>query len=173
MKLVRKAVADRNHLRGLVRENGGGPHYVYILCRPVDGEGLCEPFYVGIGQADRLFSHEEEARDLSRRNPKLEAIRSIWNEGKEIVREIDSVHSVEPWDREEELINGIGLLATGSGPLTNAQSYAPSVKVEGVELRKYAADHANGSLDAIPAKFKLMKTRLMQGPREPSGYLLT
>jgi hypothetical protein len=34
------------------------------------------------------------------------------------VRTIDSVHAVEPWGREEELINSIGRRAEGAGPLT-------------------------------------------------------
>ena len=67
-----------------------------------------------------------------------------------------------------ELINSIGRLADGTGPLTNAQTYAPSLKLNGIELRKYAADHeASGDANAIPAKFKLRHKRLMAGPREP------
>ena len=66
------------------------------------------------------------------------------------------------------MINSIGRLAEGAGPLTNAQTYAPSLKLNGIELRKYAADHAaSGDANAIPAKFKLRHTRLMAGPREP------
>ena len=160
-------IRDRADLARLIAASGGGPHYVYLLRMP-DGEpkfgGLGTPFYVGIGQGARLFAHEEEARA----GAKVETIRSIWAKGGEVVRTIDSVHAVEPWDREEELINSIGRLAEGAGPLTNAQTYAPSMKLNGIELRKYAADHAaSGDANAIPAKFKLRHTRLMAGPREP------
>ena len=139
--------------------------------RVPDGEwkfgGLGTPFYVGIGQGTRLFAHEEEARDPARTGAKVEMIRSIWAKGGEVVRTIDSVHGAEPCDREEELINYIGRLAEG-GPLTNAQTYAPSVKLNGIELRKYAAAHeASRDANAIPAKFKLRYARLMAGPREP------
>ena len=164
-------INDRADLAGFIAASGGGPHYVYLLRMP-DGEpkfgGLGTPFYVGIGQGARLFAHEEEARDPARSGAKVETIRSIWAKGGEVVRTIDSVHAVEPWDREEELINSIGRLAEGAGPLTHAQTYAPSLKLNGIELRKYAADHAaSGDANAIPAKFKLRHTRLMAGPREP------
>ena len=164
-------INDRADLARLIAASGGGPHYVYLLRVP-NGEpsfgGSGTPFYVGIGQGSRLFAHEEEARDPARSGAKVEMIRSIWANGGEVVRTIDSVHMVEPWDREEELINSIGRLAEGAGPLTNAQTYAPSLKLNGIELRKYAADHAvSGDANAIPAKFKLRHTRLMAGPREP------
>lgn len=84
------------------------------------------------------------------------------------MRSIDSVHSQEPWDREEELINTIGRLAEGIGPLTNDQTYSRSIKLNGVELRKYAARHQDsGDETTIPSTFKLRDTRLMAGPREP------
>lgn len=169
--MVDRLIADRGELTRLIATNGGGPHYVYVLrfpgCEAKFG-GLGTPFYVGIGQGSRLFAHEEEARDPARSGAKVETIRSIWAKGGEVVRTIDSVHAFEPWDREEELINSIGRLADGTGPLTNAQTYAPSIKLDGIELRKYAADHAaTGDANAIPAKFKLRYTRLMAGPREP------
>lgn len=164
-------ITNRADLAQLIVASGGGPHYVYLLRMP-DGEpvfgGLGTPFYVGIGQGARLFAHEEEARDPARSGAKVETIRSIWAKGGEVVRTIDSVHTVEPWDREEELINSIGRRAEGAGSLTNAQTYAPSVKLDNIELRKYAADHAaSGDANAIPAKFKLRHTRLMAGPKEP------
>lgn len=166
-----RLVTDRADLARLIAAAGGGPHYVYVLRIPDGGlkfDGLGTPFYVGIGQGTRLFAHEEEARDPTRSGTKVETIRSIWDKGDEIVRTIDSVHTVEPWDREEELINSIGRLAEGAGPLTNAQTYAPSLKLNGIELRKYAADHAaSGDANAIPAKFKLRRTRLMAGPKKP------
>lgn len=164
-------IIDRADLARVIAASGVGPHYVYVLRMP-DGEtkfgGLGTPFYVGIGCGARLFSHEEEARDPARSGAKVEAIRTIWSKGGEVVRTIDSVHAAEPWDREEQLINSIGRLAEGTGPLTNAQTYAPSLKLNGVELRKYAADYAaSGNPNAILAKFKLRHTQLMAGPKEP------
>jgi len=78
------------------------------------------------------------ARDPARFGAELETTRSIWANGAEVVRTIDSVHPAEPWDREQELINAIGRLAERAGPLTNAQTYALSIKINGVELRKCA-----------------------------------
>ena len=166
-----QSVRNRADLARLIAASGGGPHYVYVLRVP-DGKskfgGMGTPFCVGIGQGLRLFAHEEEARDPARSGAKVATIRSIWSAGDEVVRTIDSVHTVEPWDREEELINAVGRLAEGLGPLTNAQTYAPSSKLNGIELRKYAADHmTSGDANFIPAKFKLRHTRLMAGPREP------
>jgi hypothetical protein len=42
--------------------DAGVPYYVYVLCRQA-GEAIASPFYVGVGQRDRLFDHEAEARD--------------------------------------------------------------------------------------------------------------
>lgn len=166
-----RQILDRTDLARVIASSGSGPHYVYLLRKP-DGVsafgGLGTPFYVGVGQGARLFCHEEEARDPAQTSAKVQAIRAIWAMGGEVVRTIDSVHALEPWDREGELVNAIGRIAEGTGPLTNAQKYAPSVKLNGVELRKYAADHAeSGDANAIPAKFKLRRTRLKAGPKEP------
>jgi hypothetical protein len=167
-----RLISDRADLTRFIEASGGGPHYVYVLRMP-DREpnygGLGTPFYVGIGQGTRLFAHEDEARDAARSGAKVETIRSIWSKGGEVVRTIDSIHAVEPWDREEELINSIGRLAEGAGPLTNAQTYAPSLKLDGIEHRKYAANHASHDGNAIPAKFKLRHTRLMAGLKEPQS----
>ena len=164
-------INDRADLVSIIRASGGGPHYVYLLRIPDEETcygGFGTPFYVGIGQGTRLFVHEEEARDLARTSLKIETIRSIWANGKEVIRTIDSVHAVEPWDREAELINSIGRLTENAGPLTNAQTYSASVKFDGVELRKYAVDHAaSGDINTIPAKFKLRFVQLMAGPKEP------
>ena len=88
--------------------------------------------------------------------------------GGEVIHSIDRFHDQEPWDREEELIRLIGQLKHGTGPLTNEQDYSPSVKVNGVEVRKYAADHVDDT-DRIPAKFKLRDVRLAAGPIEPKS----
>ncbi|WP_067183809.1 GIY-YIG nuclease family protein [Sphingopyxis granuli] len=146
-------------------------HYVYILRYPddviaCDGEGT--PFYVGIGQNDRLFSHEENALHKGEISEKADAIREIQASGREVVRTIDSFHFVEPFIREAELILEIGRKAEGTGPLLNAQTYSPSHRLEGVELRKYAVNQiAAGGIDAIPARFKLRNVRLMGGPNIP------
>lgn len=165
-------ISNRAELTRLIAASGGGPHYVYILRMPDKAPnygGLGTPFYVGIGQGNRLFAHEDEARDSARSGAKVETIRSIWANGGEVVRTIDSIHAVEPWNREEELINYIGRLAEGAGPLTNAQTYAPSLKLDGIEHRKYAANHSSCDANAIPAKFKLRHTQLMAGPKEPQS----
>jgi hypothetical protein len=161
-------VRTPGELREILERLGGGPHYVYVLRQPDNSGGLGTPFYVGIGQGNRIFSHEEEARDPSRSSAKIDAIRAIWATGREVVRTIDSVHTREPWDREEELINSIGRLSEGTGPLTNAQVYTRSQKVDGVELRKYATDYAaTGDVNAIPPWYRLRNVRLMAGPRPP------
>jgi hypothetical protein len=166
-------IIDRADLERLIATSAGGPHYVYLLRKP-DGErqfgGIGTPFYVGIGRGLRLFSHEKDARNPARSNAKVATIRAIWANGGEVVRTIDSLHKIEPFDREEELINSIGRLAEGAGPLTNAQTYARSHKLNGIEHRKYAADHADsGDANVIPLRFKLRHIRLMAGPKEPGS----
>ncbi len=164
-------IVDRSELAQLTAKLGNGSYYVYLLRKP-DGErkfgGLGTPFYVGIGQGNRLFSHENEARKLTKSNAKLETIRSIWAMGGEVVRTLDSFHKTEPWNREEELINSIGLQSKNLGPLTNAQTYSPSHRINGVEHRKYARNYTeSGDANILPLNFKLRHTRLMAGPVEP------
>lgn len=145
-----KTVSNQHELTTLIADHGGGPHYVYLLCEPGESGSPGTPFYVGIGRGNRLFAHEIDARDENLDSLKLRIIRKIWSEHKSVVRVIDSIHPAEPWDREEELINQIGLLSEGKGPLTNSQAYARSHKVNGIEFRKYAVDLAiTGDIEAI------------------------
>jgi hypothetical protein len=146
-------------------------HYVYVLRYPdrvPSFGGVGTPFYVGIGQRFRLFEHEQAAIFGDDSSEKAQAIRKIYDAGKKPVRTIDSFHDAEPWIREAELIHEIGRKADGTGPLLNAQTYAPSAKIDGVEVRKYAAEQAAaGSFDALPEKFRLRRTRLVVGPETP------
>jgi hypothetical protein len=148
-------------------------HYVYLLRYPDQVEcygGMGTPFYVGVGQRFRLFSHEEAALVGGEQSEKASAIRAIYNAGQRPVRTIDSFHDREPWIREAELIHEIGRKAEGKGPLLNAQTYAPSAKIADVEVRKYAAiQAAAGSVDAIPHNFKLRNVHLMAGPNQPKS----
>lgn len=148
-------------------------HYVYVLRFPDNVPcfgGLGTPFYVGVGQRFRLFSHEEAALFGGEQSAKADAIRSIYEAGKMPIRTIDSFHDREPWIREAELIHEIGRKAEGKGPLLNAQTYAPSAKVGDVEVRKYVeVQSAAGSIDAIPHNFKLRSVRLMAGPNTPKS----
>ena len=142
----------------------GMPHYVYVLCEMVDDNQL--PFYVGIGQGERIFAHEDEAREGSASNLKLDRIRQIWERGEDIIRYIDSFHPFEPWVKEEELINEFGLVKDGTGILTNSQRYAPATakSVVDVELRKYAK-YGN----SLPDNFKHRHTRLSIGSQKPKS----
>lgn len=163
-------VTDKAHLRLLLTQNGK-PHYTYILRKPdgvVSHGGVGTPFYVGIGQGSRLFAHIEAASDPSTAGRKVDSIREIWGAGGQVIHCIDAFHLNDPWDREEELIRTIGQLKHGTGPLTNEQDYAPSTKLNGIELRKYAKDHLE-SADNIPVKFKLGGVRLAAGPNEPKS----
>ncbi|SEQ52273.1 hypothetical protein SAMN05421693_1451 [Ectothiorhodospira magna] len=153
-------IKDREHLRQALAESRK-QHYTYILREPGG-----KPFYVGIGQGLRMFSHVEEAKDPERGGLKVEAIRNIWSQGGEVLHTIDGWHDNEPWVREAELIEAIGQIKHGTGPLTNAQDYSPSHVVAGVEVRKYK-DVQGEDVNGIPETFKLKDVRLMAGPREP------
>lgn len=165
-------IKRREDLQQLLR-SGSGPHYVYVLRKP-DGVscygGNGTPFYVGVGQSMRLFSHEETAQAGTDQSDKADEIRRILSSGKQVVRTIDGFHAKEPWSREAELIQEIGRKAEGSGPLLNAQTYSPSEHQDGVDLRKYAAQQrAAGGTDSIPKSFKLAETRLTAGPNQPKS----
>lgn len=153
-------VTNKNELRTLLAKRGKS-HYTYILRFP-DGT----PFYVGIGQGTRMFAHVEEARDPNRQSLKVETIRGIWACGEEVLHTIDRLYDQEPWDREAELLLAFGQLKYGTGPLTNAQDYARSHSVNGVEVRKYR-DVQGDDVNRIPEAFKLKNVRLMAGPRQP------
>lgn len=161
-------VQDVTHLKTL-QQAAHKPYYVYVLRRP-DGQpcfnGKGTPFYVGLGQGLRLFSHVQAARDPAVQGTKVAVIREIWAAGCQVVHCIDSWHDHEPWDREEELIRLIGQIKHGTGSLANEQDYAPSFKVNGIELRKYREAQGDDPL-AMPTKFKLADVRLTVGPRKP------
>lgn len=163
-------IADKTHLRSILHDREER-HYTYVLRRPDGVEcfgGIGTPFYVGIGQDLRLFSHVEEAKDPGRTGRKVDAIRAIWRSGGEVGHYIDAFHEMEPWDREEELIRVIGQIKHGTGPLTNEQDYAASYKIDGIEVRKYKDVHLNNP-DEIPKNFKISDVRLAAGPVEPKS----
>lgn len=165
-------IKNREELESVLRGRAE-KHYVYVLRYPDSVQcfgGLGTPFYIGVGQRFRLFSHEEAAMLGGEQSEKADAIRTIYSAGKQPVRSIDSFHDREPWIREAELIHEIGRKAEGKGPLLNAQTYAPSAKIGGVEVRKYAGlQKAAGSVDAIPSNFKLRQVRLSAGPNRPKS----
>ena len=158
---LRSLVGSERELLELLAVSGKR-FYVYVLYTPNPKGYPEQPFYVGIGRDSRLFDHEREARDPTAGGARIEAIRRLWREGREVVRVIDSLHDREPWEREEALINQWGLLKDGTGILTNEQRYAPAHSINGVELRKYAR-HGNN----LPPNFHSRHLRLGLGARRP------
>ena len=138
-------------------------YYVYVLCYPPADKEV-RPFYVGIGQGDRIFAHEREAATASAAGTKIEVIRAIQSSGRAVLRYLDGIFAEVPWRREQELIEQFGLLKNGTGVLANEQQYAPSVSTEGVELRKYALDG-----NELPRNFIRRNARLVVGPRKPTS----
>lgn len=111
------------HLRVLTRDGAavllsaaGSRFYVYVLCKP-DGT----PFYVGKGLGRRVFQHEAEAWNTTRKSHKLNVIRRIRRDGGEVAYAIDGLFEaeVEAHARERELIALYGRHDQGCGPLTN------------------------------------------------------
>lgn len=80
--------------------------YVYELIDPRDGQ----VFYVGKGKGDRLNSHEMEAR-TGHPSFKCNKIRSIWQDGHQIVKQKVATFWDEDaaYECEEARINEIGL----------------------------------------------------------------
>lgn len=163
-------IHDQQHMKKLLQDNKAR-HYVYILRHPDEIEcfgGIGTPFYVGIGQGLRMFQHALEARNKEFLNAKVLAIRQIWSAGKEIAYTIDSWHETTPYLREAELLNKIGLLSNSTGPLTNAQNYAPPNQIDGIEVSKYLMRQKTaGDVNGIPADFPYRKKKLQAGSRKP------
>ena len=165
-------IADRKIFQKLLAEKKMG-YYVYVLRKPDNLAlfgGVGTPFYVGIGRNMRMYEHEKEAKKGKLNSLKVKMIKDIWSAGGNILYTIDSWHEQVPWHREEELINWIGRVKDGNGSLTNEQTYSESLKIDGVEVRKYAEEHMkSGTPNAIPEKFKLLDTRLMVGSNKPKS----
>lgn len=96
--------------------NNPGRHYTYVLRRP-NGE----PFYIGKGRAYRCLHHERDSKNESLQSHKLNIIRELVRNGRDITYEIDSFHETETMAlaRERELIKAIGRLDLKTGILTN------------------------------------------------------
>jgi hypothetical protein len=151
---------NRSEMIKLIRTQPN-KHYVYILR---DSHGV--PFYVGLGQGERLLAHEEEAKDPQKRTAKCQRIREILDAGGHIDYHIDSWHDSTPWHREGELIREL----ERTNLLTNLQRYAPAKEVGGIVMRKYAAAYAEGAdVRDIPADFPYTNTRLMVGLKKPGS----
>jgi hypothetical protein len=171
MRTANIVVHDPSHLQQLLQENSGTPHYTYLLRKP-DGivclGGVGTPFYCGIGTGGRLFSHVKEVQKGMQKSRKAQVIAAILDEGKTVLHCIDGFFDKQPWDREEYLIRTIGQVKHGTGPLTNEQDYAPSYKLNGIELRKYATTDVKDA-DTIPPGFDLRSVRLTTGSVEPKS----
>ena len=149
---------NKEETRELIAKNPS-KHYVYVL-----KDDVGSPFYVGLGQGNRLFQHEDEARDQGNNSAKCERIRDITEEGNEIDYEIDSFHDETPWHREEEVIRNL----SNAYQLTNSQRYTPATETDGVVLRKYARVYEDGTdVSAIPPDFPFTNIRLAIGPNRP------
>jgi hypothetical protein len=159
---TKKLIIENTQALQRILSDCAGPFYVYVLCVPPVARRM-RPFYVGVGQSHRIFSHEDIALKTST-GRKSEEIRRIWDSNQEVVRVIDGFFEQEPWRREEELINRFGLVKDGTGILMNEQRYSPSRVQDGVELRKYAREGNN-----LPANFIHRETRLIVGPCIPKS----
>lgn len=140
------------HIKGFspLAKEALGEHYVYALVNPRDNQ----IFYVGQGQGDRVFSHEEEAKKSENREKmKLDTIKSIEEAGMEVDRYIINCNltKAQADAAEGALINALNLNLPDDKKLTNIQSGNHSMpeaeKVEDFE-KFYAAE---------PLKFEDLK----------------
>jgi len=106
---------DKVTLGRLLAANAGR-FYVYLLLRPDK-----TPFYVGKGFGSRVFVHESEARDTTRKSHKLNTIRLIKRLGQDIGYSIIEFFDDESacLGAEVKAIRRIGRYDLGEGPLTN------------------------------------------------------
>ncbi|RTK97746.1 MAG: hypothetical protein EKK64_00595 [Neisseriaceae bacterium] len=129
---------------------GKSPCYVYFL---FFSNGI--PFYVGKGIKDRISDHEAEARYFKNgkiwkgiNKLKLNTINEIIESGDQVYYEIDSWHetSMQAGEKEIELIQSIGRLILGTGPLTNIRDGGDLLteqdrKIVGDKIRQFYIDH--------------------------------
>src|SRR5260221_13283387 len=82
--------------------------YVYTLAYPESMGGAV--FYVGKGSGYRINDHEKEAR-RGVTSLKCDIIRSLWEEGEDIVKTkvYTNLSEYEALTREDELVNLYGL----------------------------------------------------------------
>jgi len=106
---------NKQEVKALI-ESSEQYHYVYILKKP---NGV--PFYVGKGCGLRVLDHEHEASKTNYNSHKLNTIRKIISESKEVNYEIVNFFDIEQeaFDLEIELISEIGRVDLKTGPLTN------------------------------------------------------
>lgn len=92
------------------------PFYVYLL-----GKTDLTPFYVGKGIHTRIFQHEVEARQTIRLSHKLNVIRKIHREKKQVLYAFAGFFDDEKEALlvERNLIQHIGRYDLGTGTLTN------------------------------------------------------
>lgn len=115
------------------------PYYVYLLLKPD-----ATPFYVGMGQGERVFEHERHAKRPMNKSHRLNTIRAIWKAGGEVGVWIDSWYDTAALahSRERELILAIGRRDLGTGPLTNQTAGGdgcPELGPEAIEKMRVAA----------------------------------
>lgn len=91
-------------------------HYVYVLA-----DSDSKPFYVGKGVGNRVFQHEAEARGKILKTHKLNLIRKLHREGRQILYAFAGFFSdeVAALAEEQRLIVSIGRYDLKRGPLTN------------------------------------------------------
>jgi hypothetical protein len=121
-----------------------GHYYIYVLCQP-DGT----PFYVGKGRGQRVFQHEAEACNPSRRSHKCNLIRRIQREGSPVGYVLDSFYEIEADSlvRERELIACFGRYDLRAGPLTNQIDGGEGAANPSVESRARHAASLGGEAD--------------------------
>jgi hypothetical protein len=167
-------IRNKKHLLDELKQRSS-KHYVYLLRLPDNLPAYGStgtPFYVGVGQKVRMFEHEKAARSSDQSSPKLDTIRKIKASRRDVIYTIDSWHDTErgAFLREADLINQIGLVADGSGTLTNTQTYAAPQQINGIEVSKYLVRQtAAGSVEAMPTDFPYRSIQLKAGPRKPTN----
>lgn len=165
-------------------QNPPANFYVYVLARPCG-----TPFYVGMGkvrqrhQLQRIFHHEIDA-NKGRNSRKSSVIRKILRNGQSIQKTIESWHDrkEDAFAREVYLIDSLGRVGTGTGPLVNCNAGgtgqvdpAPEVREKMRKAQRANADKAKANApllaSVLPKAIEAAQSWRRENPDEVKGII--